>query len=166
VRCGGQDPVGGELFADVLDGVFAGGDAGGPEVGDGDFVVAHPRQGGWWADGGDASEPFGSFFGRAAGFPECLAPGEPEAIEYPGGSESLDLGGREPGTPYKVCHARLGPVLVAFFHDSAGDVVADGLDPGQPETDGEPTVAATRPGSATATGTPSPHYPLKRQPAR
>ena len=114
-----QDPVGGELVAEVFDGVFAGGDAGGPEVGDGEFVVAHPGQGGWWADGGDAGEPLRPLFGGASGFPECLAAAEAEAVEDSGCGECFDLRRGDPGTAYEVGHAGVGAVLVAFFHDGS-----------------------------------------------
>ncbi|MFC5264309.1 hypothetical protein ACFPJ1_19550 [Kribbella qitaiheensis] len=43
-RLGGQGPRGVEVGADVFDRVPSGGDAGGPEVGDGEVVLANAGQ--------------------------------------------------------------------------------------------------------------------------
>jgi hypothetical protein len=59
-----------------------------------------------------------------------LAAAESEAVKGSGGGECLDLRRRDPGTAYQVGHVQVGTVLVAFFHDGAGDVVADDLDAG------------------------------------
>jgi hypothetical protein len=76
----GQDAGSGELWADFFDGVFASGDAGGPEVGHDDFGVGHAGEHRWWSEEG-IERRFIAVFGLLASHPPSLTPPARQARE-------------------------------------------------------------------------------------